>query len=74
MTDTLADALPREIKRVSAKRDRWIAMAIPPRGKLCEAIMAGNNSEETRLEKVHAAAIADFNELRAELAAMTHRH
>jgi hypothetical protein len=27
MDDTLADALPREIKRVSAKRDRWIAMA-----------------------------------------------
>lgn len=23
MTDTLADALPREIARVSAKRDRW---------------------------------------------------
>ena len=23
MTDTLADALPREISRVSAKRDRW---------------------------------------------------
>jgi len=27
MTDTLADALPREIARVSAKRDRWIRMA-----------------------------------------------
>ncbi len=23
MTDTLADALPREIARISAKRDRW---------------------------------------------------
>ena len=23
MTDTIADALPREIARVSAKRDRW---------------------------------------------------
>ena len=27
MTDTLADALPREIARVTAKRDRWIKMA-----------------------------------------------
>ena len=27
MTDTLADALPREIARVSAKRDRWRDMA-----------------------------------------------
>ena len=27
MTDTLTDALPREIKRIAAKRDRWIAMA-----------------------------------------------
>jgi len=27
MTDTLADALPREIERISAKRDRWISMA-----------------------------------------------
>jgi hypothetical protein len=27
MTDTLADALPREISRVSAKRDRWRDMA-----------------------------------------------
>ena len=26
MTDTLADALPREIARVTAKRDRWIKM------------------------------------------------
>jgi len=27
MTDTLADALPREIYRITAKRDRWIKMA-----------------------------------------------
>jgi hypothetical protein len=27
MTDTLAEALPREIERISAKRDRWIRMA-----------------------------------------------
>ena len=27
MTDTLADALPREIERISAKRDRWISLA-----------------------------------------------
>ena len=27
MTDTLADALPREIARVSANRDRWRDMA-----------------------------------------------
>lgn len=27
MTDTVADALPREIARVSAKRDRWRGMA-----------------------------------------------
>ncbi len=27
MTDTLADALPREIDRVTAKRDRWIKIA-----------------------------------------------
>ena len=27
MTDTLADALPREIDRITAKRDRWIKMA-----------------------------------------------
>ena len=27
MTDTLADALPREIERIAAKRDRWIAIA-----------------------------------------------
>jgi len=27
MTDTLADALPREIARVSATRDRWRDMA-----------------------------------------------
>ena len=26
MTDTLADALPREIARVSAKRDRWLSL------------------------------------------------
>ncbi len=25
--DTLADALPKEIERVTAKRDRWIQMA-----------------------------------------------
>ena len=27
MTDTLTYALPREIARVTAKRDRWIKMA-----------------------------------------------
>lgn len=27
MTDTLADALPREIKRVQAKKERWIEYA-----------------------------------------------
>jgi len=27
MTDGLADVLPREIERISAKRDRWIQMA-----------------------------------------------
>lgn len=28
MSDSLADALPREIARVSAKRDRWIEMRV----------------------------------------------
>ena len=28
MTDTLADALPREIARVTAKKERWQKMAI----------------------------------------------
>jgi len=40
------------------------------RDKLCEVIAAGKNSEETRIEKVHAASIADFNELKAERAQM----
>jgi len=30
------------------------------RDKLCEVIMAGNASEEARLEMVHAAAIEDY--------------
>ena len=28
MTDSLADALPRQIERVSAKRDRWIKITV----------------------------------------------
>jgi hypothetical protein len=36
------------------------------RDKLCEAIMAGNGLEESRLEMVHAAAISDFKELKHE--------
>jgi hypothetical protein len=36
------------------------------RDKLCDAIMAGDASGEARLEMVHAAAIADFKDLRAE--------
>jgi len=34
------------------------------RDKLCEMIMAGNASEEARLEMVHAAAIEDYMDLK----------
>jgi len=40
------------------------------RDKLCEAIISGNCVEENRLEKIHAAAIADFKELKSERAVM----
>ena len=39
------------------------------RDKLCDAIVAGNNSEEARLELVHAASVADFKDLKADRAA-----
>ena len=34
------------------------------RDKLCEVIMAGNASDEARLEMVHAAAIEDYMNLK----------
>jgi hypothetical protein len=36
------------------------------RDKLVDAIIAGDTFAEARLEKVHAAAIADYKDLRAE--------
>jgi len=36
------------------------------RDKLADAIIAGNRAAEEYLEKVHAAAIADYKDLRAE--------
>jgi len=36
------------------------------RDKLADAIIAGDLVAETRLDKVHAAAIADYKDLRAE--------
>jgi hypothetical protein len=36
------------------------------RDKLVDAVIAGDEAAMTRLEKVHAAAIADFRDLRAE--------
>ena len=44
------------------------------RDKLCEAIMAGNSPEETRLEMVHAAAIEDFMDLKTCHAKMVLPH
>ena len=40
------------------------------RDKLCDAVIAGNEAEMTRLEKVHAAAIADYRDLQAERRAL----
>jgi hypothetical protein len=36
------------------------------RDKLADAVIAENRAAEERLEKVHAAAIADYKDLRAE--------
>ena len=36
------------------------------RDRLCDAIIAGDSDAEYRLEKVHASAIADYKDLKAE--------
>jgi uncharacterized protein YhfF len=38
--------------------------------KLCDAVIAGNKAAIASLEKVHAAAIADYKELRSLIAAL----
>lgn len=40
------------------------------RDKLCDAIIAGNEDAQYRLEKVHAASIADYRDLKSERAFM----
>lgn len=43
------------------------------RDKLADAIIAGNYAAQPRLEKIHAAAIADYRDLKQERAFMN-RH
>ncbi|WP_108482293.1 hypothetical protein [Oceaniglobus ichthyenteri] len=67
MTDTLADALPREIARVSAKRDRWRDMAAEH-----PAIAMGMNMTIAIMQAeidhaVRACAIGDVVEMMAAL-------
>ena len=40
------------------------------RDKLADAVIAGNHDAQPRLEKVHAAAIADYYDLKQERAFM----
>jgi deoxyribodipyrimidine photolyase len=40
------------------------------RDRLCDAVIVGNEAAIARLEKVHAAAIADYKELRSLIAAL----
>ena len=76
MTDTLADALPREIARVTAKKERWIGYCkdMPPnfslgmqptihlmRMAIERGVSALASGDVSEMLRAHAD-LADFNE------------
>jgi histidinol dehydrogenase len=69
-TQTGDRQMTRTFDQVSAELEVSKMRMDQARDKLCDAVIAGNETAIARLEKVHAAAIADYKELRGFLAAL----